>query len=1077
LEKKQEEKGSINLLSDQPLSGDNEQDIRFGHDSMADSLAKIILQCPIPFTVGLFGRWGSGKTTIINILQKKTKGKELALIKFDVWKHERDSLRRTFLEDLAKQARNLAFLKSDFKLSPRLKNPIEKTVTRDFDLDWKILLFFFLAGILGLIIYRFWGFQVFGLYFSLASGSTFFSALFILALKQSTTKESLTITEEPFKDPREFEDEFDRIVNTISAKRILIVIDNLDRCSHNKAVELLSTIKTFLAKDLSDDKANKCIFLIACDDEAIKRHLQSVYGVTYKQDAINAEEPFSADEFLRKFFNAYMRVPEFIDTELQTYTEALLKEANIPQFTSSMDIAFVITNAFRENPRQIKQFINSLIVHFLVAQERENRDSPLIIPKETITGNVAFLAKFLIIQQKFPTEYIEIRRKNSTIKEMEKLNNPKLREFLHATKTISVQDIRPFIYLKRSIEELSIPDIESIVLGLIDNTPVVVKEKIKGIKDNAEKIKGLQRYILSLVVRNDGKKQLLFNITSCLLESFHALGMQMSQELNDAVADFLNNESIIGDELHSIDPSLIFEEVLVKCNKEDKNGIISTYLSGLGRQDDKYLTPEHAYDVINELLKHEEWLENNFSAITGHLENIHYSSLKVLSLFEDRIDLQQRYISKTVINKLIGQISFTDIQMKQDINNKINTIIKFQSVMNSNNSENIILKLDALLKEENQQGYRVEKKNFTDCIDKILETLKPQLTAMSSKNSLNAFSETVVKGASILTDWNQKPIFASICLKMFDLLGEGPQKLSIDSTIKGIFTNTTVDNIKNILDKTSKDNIEVQIERYNAIFQKRALQQQPVFDFLYPIAPKSIRIQWFDLLITSQLQRALMKLEELKYKVDDPKKVVEKLLQDVTALAVEDKLKVYNVVNSMRVADDVDLKNVFALQIKGLLKNIDKTQQEVGYNALLGAKQFSAPLKREIARDIIEWLRTLDPAKAGQAYAINSVLINWKDLEPIVCGEYQDFVFDKLITKGANIDNIRLGFDILAKIKPKYKGSEKYFDNVLAKVSAEPDVKIKSELLDRLISIPKTKSQEFSEKIMKIRNEEKPTTE
>ena len=39
------------------------------------------------------------------------------------------------------------------------------------------------------------------------------------------------------------------------------------------------------------------------------------------------------------FFNAFVRIPTFIDTELQTYTEKLLDETNTVQFKSE-DLVF-----------------------------------------------------------------------------------------------------------------------------------------------------------------------------------------------------------------------------------------------------------------------------------------------------------------------------------------------------------------------------------------------------------------------------------------------------------------------------------------------------------------------------------------------------------------------------------------------------------------------------------------------------------------------------------------------------------------------------------------------------------------
>lgn len=113
----------IKFFSDQPLTADNEQDIRFGHIGIANNIQEIVANCPLPFTIGLFGKWGSGKTTILNVLTKKLRNDKVAVVNFDVWKHEGDALRRTFLIELVEQLKNQGFDKS-FKLITRLDKTI-----------------------------------------------------------------------------------------------------------------------------------------------------------------------------------------------------------------------------------------------------------------------------------------------------------------------------------------------------------------------------------------------------------------------------------------------------------------------------------------------------------------------------------------------------------------------------------------------------------------------------------------------------------------------------------------------------------------------------------------------------------------------------------------------------------------------------------------------------------------------------------------------------------------------------------------------------------------------------------------
>jgi len=74
----------------------------FGHADNADALRSIVTDEKPPRTGGLFGPWGVGKSTIIGTLQKELEGnQEIAIVYFDAWRYEEDSLRRHFLLDSA----------------------------------------------------------------------------------------------------------------------------------------------------------------------------------------------------------------------------------------------------------------------------------------------------------------------------------------------------------------------------------------------------------------------------------------------------------------------------------------------------------------------------------------------------------------------------------------------------------------------------------------------------------------------------------------------------------------------------------------------------------------------------------------------------------------------------------------------------------------------------------------------------------------------------------------------------------------------------------------------------------------
>lgn len=74
----------------------------FGHRDYAAAIASAVSQAEPPFTLGLFGPWGVGKTTIL-----EETGRPLppscAFVIFDAWRYERDALRRQFLSEVSRQ--------------------------------------------------------------------------------------------------------------------------------------------------------------------------------------------------------------------------------------------------------------------------------------------------------------------------------------------------------------------------------------------------------------------------------------------------------------------------------------------------------------------------------------------------------------------------------------------------------------------------------------------------------------------------------------------------------------------------------------------------------------------------------------------------------------------------------------------------------------------------------------------------------------------------------------------------------------------------------------------------------------
>ncbi len=1050
----------IKFLSDQPLRFDEIRQVKFGHEGIAETVKNIVLACPTPFTIGLFGKWGTGKSTITNLLQKKLEQKSIVVVKFDVWKYEGDPLRRTVLQSVVDVFKEKHILEKDYTLEKDLYQTITINSEGETKFSW--------GRLKKLIPYLIGSYIITFFVFMLLRGTENASMILLESLiipillvvlqdvKNIVVTDQRSTTYKSIESPEKFEAKFQEILRRSKGKKVVIVVDNLDRCAHKKAIELLSTIKTFL--EVPKDKG-ECIFVIPCDDNAIKEHLENIYGA----DSSTKKKPkaFDSDEFLRKFFNAYVRIPDFIDTELQDYTEELLKETGAKKLDNS-EVAYVITTAFRDNPRQIKQFINTLLSHYLLVQEREECQNPLIVPKGTITDSVGFLTKLLAIRHKSPEVYENIKKKRLNSIEINKLtpDDPDLREFLNSTSSIpkrGIRSIRPFIYLKQPEEELKIPNAEDLELALVDNKQDIVNEEFKHLLKSPKLLGTYNKFTQSLIKENGHRPTPLLNIIRSSLTALKKNNLEFpSIEYYNETARLLG--ITLKDQLHILEPSLVFNQIIDRCDKQSTSNILSQYAKILSSQNDEKKTievnDEWAYELFQNIINHPSLFKENSKDISKALSETYYSNTNILSLFKDKTDVQKDFISEEVLFKFISTLSGDDIEDKVTLNKKIQLFLNFKNIVTPNVIQELIKRFGELLKGENQQPFREQKEHFLSNIENILDTYHALIAKIKDENVLLTFNDAIIEGINAIGDLNQRKIFMPLGLRLKDSLAD-PAKGNINNLITAFWDNTDQKGFEFVLNKLGEDAKQKVIGEYLGIFQRRSEQQQEIFNAIWSFSKKENRLHLFRHVIGSgNYNWALSKLEELGYKIDfDKKEAVSILLGRVENIPLNNRNEFYKAINIMKCGIDDDLRKKYVEQIKALLKNPDLNSQKIGFDALYGATYLSKTLKREIAREIIDWLRQLSPINYNYQYSIRSVVLNWNVLPLTPKKDYMDLIFDKFLKSSPDINDIRLGFEIIQQTKPKYREYKSYVDDVLERIEKEENNDIRKELKNGLIKI------------------------
>ena len=457
-------------------------------------MLKIVTANQPPLSIGLFGPWGIGKSTIVNILFgliAHSHSNELKPIYFNAWKYSEDSFRRQFLIETARQVykehpdrdakvRRLEQLNYTDVLREETQKNLLDRLREILTLRMKLREPAIARMVLALVVLLVGaGFGVWEKSVSPFLNSVFLALLvFLLKFK---FEDAFVIQENPVYDPKlifpeQFEVEFKSLVGAkgpLGKRTALIVIDDIDRCDPPTIKDVLISVKTFLGQD-------NCFFLIPCDDSTIVK----VFGDP------NQEQGYR-DEMLRKYFNVGVRVAPLMATDLVDFANEVSKSYKIP--ASVVQVA-VLAN-YRD-ARKMKHFLNTFSVKYAIAKARaQSGFMPVDIDK-----NLAGFAKLVLIEDLYPMLFARMIEQPEiyaaldkaatsqlTKEDLEKFglqtwltDYPGLQTILEKTRDINIEHIDVVLPLKTTNPEAGIPRgfelKRCIVQGIGSTAEEIVKE-------------------------------------------------------------------------------------------------------------------------------------------------------------------------------------------------------------------------------------------------------------------------------------------------------------------------------------------------------------------------------------------------------------------------------------------------------------------------------------------------------------------------------------------------------------------------------------------------------------------------
>ena len=163
----------------------------------------------------------------------------------------------------------------------------------------------------------------------------------------------------------EFERVFRTLVRRVGANRLIIFIDELDRCSPDQVVSTLETLKTFLEVD-------GCVFVVAADHQVLEQALRKRVRQETPEDSTN---PYysAGSSYLDKVFQYQLGLPPLKPVRLSNFALDLVKERpGLWQRISDLgEMVSVLVPTHVTSPRRVKVLLNSFALAYRLAERRE----------------------------------------------------------------------------------------------------------------------------------------------------------------------------------------------------------------------------------------------------------------------------------------------------------------------------------------------------------------------------------------------------------------------------------------------------------------------------------------------------------------------------------------------------------------------------------------------------------------------------------------------------------------------------------------------------------------------------------
>lgn len=591
------------------------------YDYLVNSVERIITNDGLlPASIGIYGDWGSGKSSLMKMCQERLvqKDKNIKCIYFNGWLFESyEDAKTALLSSIIDEIRE------DERFKDKVKDVIEG-ISESID-KFKLAQFALKTG----------------LDFAAGGGLATFLGLSIGTITKNVAKnvanqasavdtEKLSGMVDNVKDKldkkelresiRKFQDSFADLIEKSKMSRLVIFIDELDRCRPDTILDTLEAMKLFMF-------TGKVAFVIGADE----RHI--TYAVKNKFVDIEGIQINIGQEYLEKLIQYPIRIPRMDIFETEIYIASLLLEdifkkdrldrifesvrhsdkdfyfaSCIPLLqkndevknnkdarmavTIAEQVSGILSAGLHGNPRQVKRFLNTMDMRIEQARCKKAELNKSILVKLMLLEYIkpSIFSKFfdLNYESKLQKELSILESDDATRSEVfaDRLKDDWFIKWLNISPKLFEESLGKYFYFARTsldekisrISSILSPAAQSILDAIMQESELALNVAMKNDISNAEKVNIIEGFATQARALNKiSNKKIEYFIK--FIDSYDDL----YQEALDVIGTFTYKQIELGAIIHFADMSSkagLVDEMRTIINRWDKD-----------RGEDKFIKP------------------------------------------------------------------------------------------------------------------------------------------------------------------------------------------------------------------------------------------------------------------------------------------------------------------------------------------------------------------------------------------------------------------------------------------------------------------------------------------------------